>query len=79
MSASDDSTCRIWDLRSTSEEAGGGRVAKPVYVIERVSVGGAKQEQGGESTVYDVAWDAEVGVVSSGKDKMLQVNRSPGV
>jgi ribosome biogenesis protein YTM1 len=75
VSASDDSTCRIWDIRSTTQEAGGGQVAKPVYVIERVSVGGAKQEQGGESTVYSVAWDKEVGVVSAGKEKMLQVNQ----
>jgi ribosome biogenesis protein YTM1 len=79
VSASDDSTCRIWDIRSTTQEAGGGAVARPVYTIERVSVGGAKQEQGGESTVYGVEWDEEVGIVSSGKDKMLQVNRSPGV
>lgn len=79
VSASDDSTCRIWDIRSTTEEAGGGRVARPVYVIERQSVGGKKQEQGGESTVYGVEWDEEVGIVSAGKDKMLQINRSPGV
>lgn len=79
VSASDDSTCRIWDIRSTTQEAGGGAVARPVYTIERVSVGGAKQEQGGESTVYGVEWDEGVGIVSSGKDKMLQVNRSPGV
>jgi ribosome biogenesis protein YTM1 len=48
-----------------------------VYVIERASEKGAKQEQGSESTVYSVAWDEEVGVVSGGKDKMLQINRSP--
>lgn len=77
VSGSDDSTCRIWDIRSTTQEAGGGAVAKPVYVIERVSVEGKKQEQGGESTVYGVEWDEEVGILSAGKDKRVQVNRSP--
>ncbi|CZT18481.1 related to Ribosome biogenesis protein ytm1 [Ramularia collo-cygni] len=79
VSGSDDSTCRIWDIRSTTQEAGGGQVAKAVYVVERVSVEGKKQEQGGESTVYGVEWDEEVGIVSGGKDKRVQVNRSPGV
>ncbi|EGP85663.1 unnamed protein product [Zymoseptoria tritici ST99CH_1A5] len=77
ITASDDSTCRIWDIRSTSSEAGGGQVSTPVYVIDRASEKGAKQEQGSESTVYSVCWDKEVGVVSGGKDKMLQINQSP--
>lgn len=79
VSGSDDSTCRVWDIRSTTQEAGGGKVARPVYVIERESVEGKKQEQGGESTVYGVEWDAVVGIVSAGRDKRVQVNRSPGV
>lgn len=54
-------------------------MAKAVYTIERVSVEGKKQEQGGESTVYGVEWDAEVGILSAGRDKRVQVNRSPGV
>lgn len=77
VSASDDSTCKIWDIRSTSSEAGGGSISKPVYTIERDSVKGAKQEQGSESTVYEVVWDAEVGIVSGGMDKRVQINRAP--
>ncbi|KAF2212551.1 hypothetical protein CERZMDRAFT_40814 [Cercospora zeae-maydis SCOH1-5] len=77
VSGSDDSTCRIWDLRSTSQEAAGGTVAKAVYTIERESQKGRKVEQGSESSVYTVAWDQEVGIVAGGMDKMLQINRAP--
>lgn len=79
VSASDDGTCRIWDLRSTTQEAGGGTISKPVYTIERESAKGKQQqkgkiEQGAESTVYSVCWNQEVGIVSGGQDKMLQIN-----
>lgn len=77
VSASDDSTCRIWDIRSTSQEAAGGTVAKPVYTIERESQKGKKVEQGSESSVYAVAWSKEVGIVAGGMDKALQINNTP--
>ncbi|GIZ49577.1 hypothetical protein CKM354_001260700 [Cercospora kikuchii] len=77
VSGSDDSTCRIWDLRSTSQEAAGGTVAKPVYTIDRESEKGKKVEQGSESSVYSVSWNKEIGIVAGGMDKMLQINRAP--
>jgi ribosome biogenesis protein YTM1 len=77
VSASDDSSCMIWDIRSTSQEAAGGTVAKPVYTVERQSQAGRKVEQGSESAVYGVAWDQDVGIVSGGQDKMLQINKAP--
>lgn len=77
VSGSDDSTCRIWDIRSTSQEAAGGTVAKPVYTIDRESQTGKKVEQGSESSVYAVEWSKEIGIVAGGMDKMLQINRAP--
>ena len=52
-------------------------MAKPVYSIERESQKGKKVEQGSESSVYSVDWSREVGIVSGGMDKMLQINRAP--
>ncbi|KAF2168761.1 hypothetical protein M409DRAFT_36276 [Zasmidium cellare ATCC 36951] len=76
VSGSNDGTCRIWDIRSGGNEAGGERVGHSVFVIERESQKGAKKaETGDASRVFGVAWDQEVGIVSGGRDKMLQINR----
>ncbi|KAK4499773.1 hypothetical protein PRZ48_007959 [Zasmidium cellare] len=76
VSGSNDGTCRIWDIRSAGNEAGGERVGHSVFVIERESQKGAKKaEMGDASRVFGVAWDAEVGIVSGGRDKMLQINK----
>ncbi|EME39416.1 hypothetical protein DOTSEDRAFT_56810 [Dothistroma septosporum NZE10] len=76
VSASNDGTCRIWDLRAGSSEATGDRVGSSVFVIERDSQRGAKKaEQGDSSRVFSVCWDQEVGIVSGGRDKMLQINK----
>ena len=73
ISASADGTCRVWDLRSTRQgtKEEGGIVGEPVYVIER------QKEKG--SQVFDVCWDNDIGIVSAGEDKMVQINRGKGV
>jgi ribosome biogenesis protein YTM1 len=73
VSASADGTCRVWDLRSTRQgtKDEGGIVGEPVYVIER------QKEKG--SQVFDVCWNNDVGIVSAGEDKMVQINRGKGV
>jgi len=51
-----------------------------MYIIERNSQKGAKRPVGGEGIkVFGVAWDKEVGIVSGGEDKMVQINRGKGV
>ena len=73
VSASADGTCRVWDLRSTRQgtKEEGGIVGEPVYLIER------QKEKG--SQVFEVCWDSDVGIVSAGEDKMVQINRGSGV
>ncbi|PQE26058.1 putative Ribosome biogenesis ytm1 protein [Rutstroemia sp. NJR-2017a BBW] len=84
VSSSHDGTCRVWDLRSTrqgTKDEGSGVVGEAVYIIERESrKGKSTKTVGGEGVkVFDVAWDKDVGIVSGGEDKMVQVNRGRGV
>ena len=47
-----------------------------MYIIERNSQKEAKRPVGGEGIkVFGVTWDKEVGIVSGGEDKMIQINR----
>ncbi|KAF2863538.1 WD domain, G-beta repeat-containing protein [Piedraia hortae CBS 480.64] len=71
ISASHDGTCRIWDLRSIHNDAA-EKVSESVYVIHRKSAEGKKTTK-----VFDVCWDKQLGVLSAGEDKCIQVNR-PG-
>jgi len=51
-----------------------------MYIIERNSQKEAKRPVGGEGIkVFGVTWDKEVGIVSGGEDKMIQINRGKGV
>jgi ribosome biogenesis protein YTM1 len=81
ISGSYDGTCRIWDLRSTrqgTKEEGSGVVGEPVYVIEREGSTGRKV--GGEGVkVFGVAWDTDVGIISGGEDKKVQINHGKGL
>ncbi len=83
VSGSHDGTCRVWDLRSTRQgtrDEGGGTVGESVYVVERESRKGEKRPVGGEGIkVLGVVWDREVGIVSAGEDKRVQINRGKGV
>lgn len=79
VSGSHDGTCRVWDIRSASSEKE-GRVGKSVYTITRESAKGSKSRDGGEGTkVFDVAWDADVGIVSASEDKRVQLNQGKGM
>ncbi|KAH7306095.1 microtubule-associated protein-like protein ytm1 [Rhexocercosporidium sp. MPI-PUGE-AT-0058] len=83
VSGSHDGTCRVWDLRSSrqgTKDEGGGQVGEAVYVVERESQKDGKRPVGGDGIkVFGVAWDENVGIVSGGEDKMLQINRGRGV
>jgi ribosome biogenesis protein YTM1 len=84
VSGSHDGTCRVWDLRSSrqgTKDEGNGLVGEAVYVVERdTQKDSAKRPVGGEGIkVFGVAWDKEVGIVSGGEDKMVQINRGRGV
>ncbi|RDW57939.1 WD repeat WDR12/YTM1 family ribosome biogenesis protein [Aspergillus mulundensis] len=83
ISGSHDGTCRIWDLRATKTDKGGA-VGESVYSISRKSLeeeGKTNSKRvGGEGVkVFSVCWDREVGIVSAGEDKRIQINRGEGV
>lgn len=85
VSASHDGTCRIWDVRAGRSEKD-GRVGSSVFIIERESgkdkdgSGAREKKPGGEGRkVFTVHWDREVGIVSAGEDRRMQINRGKGV
>ncbi|KAH9825910.1 Ribosome biogenesis protein ytm1 [Teratosphaeria destructans] len=78
VSGSHDGTCRVWDLRSVRHhQAGTERVGDAVYVIERESAKGRPKTgvSGDGAKVFAVEWNREVGVVSGGEDKRVQINQ----
>ncbi|KAI9790772.1 MAG: ribosome biogenesis protein ytm1, partial [Piccolia ochrophora] len=88
ISGSHDGTCRVWDVRSTKPglaSEGGvqiqeGAVGESVYTIERESAKGKGRRVGGEGVkVFGVCWDPEVGIISGGEDKRLQINKGRGM
>lgn len=80
VSGSHDGTVKVWDLRSAGGGGGGGaggRVARPLYSICRRGWEGKKEPVGGEGVkVLGLCWDRELGVVSCGEDRCVQVNRA---
>lgn len=87
VSASHDGTCRVWDVRAGRSEKE-GRIGSSVFVIERESikdqdgsVARAKKPGGGGEgrKVFSVRWDREVGIVSGGEDRRVQINRGKTV
>ncbi|KAI9775321.1 MAG: ribosome biogenesis protein ytm1 [Geoglossum umbratile] len=81
VSGSHDGTCRIWDVRSTKPGQGvSGGVGESMYTIKREGQPEGVKRVGGEGVkVFGVCWDKEVGIVSGGEDKKLQVNRGKGI
>lgn len=61
-----DGTARVWDIRAQHS----------LYVIEREKGAGKIKTVGGLNAVLDVDWSKDVGIVSAGKDNMLQINSS---
>ncbi|KAL4878499.1 hypothetical protein BJY04DRAFT_209193 [Aspergillus karnatakaensis] len=83
ISGSHDGTCRIWDLRATKTDKGGA-VGESVYSISRKSLeeegkANSKRVGGDGVKVFSVCWDREVGIISAGEDKRIQINRGEGV
>lgn len=79
LSGSHDGTCRIWDVRSSRTD-NDGAVGDSIYTITRERVEGETRRAGGEGVkVFGVCWDKDVGIVSVGEDKKLQINRGIGV
>jgi len=86
VSGSHDGTCRVWDIRSVRPSTGtgvgadpGGTVGECVYVIEREGTNGEVKRRppvaGDGVKVFGVVWDQELGIVSAGEDKRVQINR----
>ena len=79
VSGSHDGTCRIWDVRSSKSEKE-GRIGESMYTIERESVKGQGRKVAGEGVkVFGVCWDKDVGIVSGGEDKRVQINQGKGM
>lgn len=79
LSGSHDGTAQIWDVRNVrpSTVVGEGQAGESVYTIFRQ---GAPHSHGhGEGLkVFSVRWDSEVGILSAGEDKRVQINRAIG-
>ncbi|KAI9724474.1 MAG: ribosome biogenesis protein ytm1 [Candelaria pacifica] len=78
VSGSHDGTCRIWDVRSTKSEKE-GVVGESMYTIARESAKEGRRVGGDGVKVFGVLWDREVGIVSAGEDRRVQINRAKGV
>ncbi|KAL8943630.1 MAG: hypothetical protein Q9216_000918 [Gyalolechia sp. 2 TL-2023] len=77
-SGSHDGTCRVWDVRSTKTEKE-GRVGQSMYSIGRESAGGESRASGDGVKIFDMVWNADVGIVSAGEDKKVQINRGKDI
>ncbi len=78
VSGSHDGTCQIWDLRNVTagSRIGEGMTGESVYTIMRQGVSGPSKSHGEGVKVFSVVWDGEVGIVSAGEDKKVQINRA---
>ncbi|CDK27914.1 unnamed protein product [Kuraishia capsulata CBS 1993] len=63
VSASHDGTCKVWDVRAN----------KSMYTIFR------ENSEKSKNKVFGVDWDKQIGIVSGGDDKKLQINQGLGV
>lgn len=78
VSGSHDGTCQIWDLRNvtTGGQIGEGMTGESVYTINRQGMSGPAKSHGEGVKVFSVRWNKEVGIVSAGEDKKIQINRA---
>lgn len=78
VSGSHDGTCRVWDVRSTKQEKEGA-VGQSLYTLPRASLkGGPSPAIGDGVKVFGVCWHKDVGILSGGEDKAVQINRTDG-
>ena len=78
LSGSHDGTVQIWDLRNVTAggQIGEGMTGESVYTINRHGLAGPAKSHGEGSKVFSVKWNREVGIVSAGEDKRVQINRA---
>lgn len=78
ISGSHDGTVQIWDLRNVTAggQLGEGLTGESVYTINRNGQSGPVKSHGEGVKVFSVCWDKEVGIVSGGEDKRVQINRA---
>lgn len=78
VSGSHDGTCRVWDVRGTKQEKDGA-VVQSLYTLPRASLNGGPVPAVGDGVkVFGVCWHSDVGILSAGEDKMVQINRNDG-
>ncbi|CCE89997.1 Ytm1p TDEL_0A06650 [Torulaspora delbrueckii] len=65
-SASHDGTVKVWDVRATS----------PMYTITRED---PSVQKGINDKVFAVRWAKDVGIISGGQDKKLQINKGDNI
>ncbi|EXJ70735.1 ribosome biogenesis protein ytm1 [Cladophialophora psammophila CBS 110553] len=76
VSGSHDGTCRVWDVRSTKQEKEGA-VGQSLYTLSRASLNGVASPAVGDGVkVFAVCWHSQIGILSAGEDKAVQINRS---
>lgn len=63
-SCSHDGTVKIWDVRSE----------KALYTIDRV-----EKKERNSYKVLSVAWDKDIGILSGGEDKKIQINKGSDI
>lgn len=62
-SCSHDGMVKVWDIRSV----------QPLYTITR------EESKSSQTKIFDVCWDREIGIVSGGLDKKLQINKGSDI
>ena len=55
---------------------GEGMTGESVYTINRQGQSGPAKGHGEGIKVFSVRWNKEVGIVSAGEDKKVQINRT---
>ncbi|KAL8914622.1 MAG: hypothetical protein Q9171_000803 [Xanthocarpia ochracea] len=78
VSGSHDGTCRVWDVRSTKMDKE-GRIGQSMYTVGRESINGESRTSGDGVKVFGVLWDPDIGIVSAGEDKRVQINRGKDI
>lgn len=75
-SGSHDGTCRLFDLRNTKRSQD-GVTSQSVYTIQRTSRGGKLAPAVGNGCqVFGICWDQDLGILSAGEDKAIDIHRS---
>lgn len=87
-SGSHDGTVRVWDVRNAKggealggggggAEGGEGKVGSATFRVPRRGNERCDAVPGGEGVkVFGMCWDEEVGIVSGGEDKKVQIDKS---